>query len=68
MKKDDETITDKSTRKIAAAAPVPLEKGDMYTLFKDKNGKAVSSRIYSVPGFEVSFPDQNDVQLLAAQK
>lgn len=62
------TITSTSSRKAIAAAPVPLENGDMQTPFKDKNGKEVSSRIYSVPGFEVSFPDQNDVQLLAAQK
>lgn len=68
VRQNDETITSKSSRKIAAAAPVPLEGGDMATLFKDKNGKEVSSRIYSVPGFELSFPDQNDVQLLAAQK
>lgn len=68
VKKEDVTITNKSGRKIAAATPVPLADGDMQTLFKDKNGKEVQSRIYSVPGFEVSFPDQNDVQLLAAQK
>lgn len=51
-----------------AAAPVGISDKDMATVFVDKDGKEVRSRIYSVPGFEVSFPDQNDVQLLAAAK
>lgn len=51
-----------------AATPVGLTDKDMRTVFTDKDGKEVKSRIYSVPGFENSFPDQNDVQLLAAGK
>lgn len=49
---------------------LPVEVGDscMKTVFIDKDGKNVKSRIFSVPGFENTFPDQNDVQLLAAQK
>lgn len=38
------------------------------TTFFGKDGSEVKSRIYSVPGFENTFPDQNDVQLLAAQQ
>lgn len=38
------------------------------TVFFGKDGKEVKRRIYSVPGFENTFPDQNDVQLLAAQQ
>lgn len=57
-----------STRTHAAAAPTPLHDGDMRTMFIGKDGERVKSRIYSVPGFENTFPDQNDVQLLAAQK
>lgn len=38
------------------------------TVFFGNDGKEVKSRIYSVPGFENTFPDQNDVQLLAAQQ
>lgn len=55
-------------RTNAASMPVGISGNDMRTVFTDKNGKEVSSRIYSVPGFELSFPDQNDVQLLAAEK
>lgn len=64
----DETLAANSNMKNNAAIPLPVEKGDMYTIFSDKNGKEVRSRIYSVPGFEASFPDQNDVQLLSAEK
>lgn len=62
------TVPASSARTHAAAAPVPLRDGDMRTTFAGKDGKQVKSRIYSVPGFENTFPDQNDVQLLAAQK
>lgn len=64
----DETILANSNRKNKAAFPLPVDNKDMRTLFYAKDGKEVKSRIYSVPGFEASFPDQNDVQLLAAQK
>lgn len=37
-------------------------------VFFDKDGKEKKSRIYSVPHFGNTFPDQNDVQLMAAQK
>lgn len=36
--------------------------------FFDKEGKEVKNRIFSVPHFGKTFPDENDVQLLAAQK
>lgn len=36
--------------------------------FFKADGSLVKNRIFSVPGFSLSFPDQNDVQLLAAQK
>lgn len=64
----DETILANSNRKGKAAIPLSIDKNDMHTVFIGKDGKEVKGRIYSVPGFEVSFPDQNDVQLLAAQK
>ncbi len=57
-----------NSREKKAALPIPVEKNEMHTIFTDKDGKEINSRIYSVPGFEVSFPDQNDVQLLAAEK
>ena len=64
----DETIAANSNHKNKAAFPMPVGKEDMRTIFTGKDGKEVKSRIYSVPGFEASFPDQNDVQLLAAEK
>lgn len=54
-------------RTHVSASPVSVNGKDMRTVFT-KGGKEVHNRIYSVPGFENSFPDQNDVQLLAAEK
>lgn len=67
-KPKDETLVVNSNMQGKAAIPLPVDNGDMRTVFTGKDGKEVKSRIYSVPGFEVSFPDQNDVQLLAAEK
>ncbi len=64
----DETIVADGNRKNKSAMPLPIDKTDMRTIFFGKDGKEAKSRIYSVPGFEASFPDQNDVQLLAAEK
>lgn len=36
--------------------------------FFKEDGSPVKNRIYSVPRFDAAFPDQNDVQLVAAQK
>ena len=38
------------------------------SIFFDKNGKEVKHRIFSVPHFGNIFPDQQDVQILAANK
>ena len=38
------------------------------SIFFDKNGKEVKHRIFSVPHFGYTFPDQQDVQILAANK
>ena len=38
------------------------------SIFFDKNGKEVKHRIFSVPHFRNTFPDQQDVQILAANK
>lgn len=38
------------------------------SIFFDKNGKEVKHRIFSVPHFGNTFPDQQDVQILAATK
>ena len=38
------------------------------SIFFDKNGKEVKHRIFSVPHFGNTFPDQQDVQIVAASK
>ena len=38
------------------------------SIFFDKNGKEVKHRIFSVPHFGNTFPDQQDVQIVAAGK
>ena len=38
------------------------------SIFFDKNGKEVKHRIFSVPHFGNTFPDQQEVQILAANK
>ena len=39
-----------------------------FSIFFDKNGKEVKHRIFSVPHFGKTFPDQQDVQIVAASK
>lgn len=39
-----------------------------HSVFFDSKGQVVKHRIFSVPHFGNTFPDQNDVQLLAANK
>ena len=41
---------------------------DRFSIFFDKNGKEVKHRIFSVPHFGNTFPDQQDVQIVAASK
>ena len=39
-----------------------------FSIFFDKNGKGVKHRIFSVPHFGNTFPDQQDVQIVAASR
>ena len=39
-----------------------------FSIFFDKNGKEVKHRIFSVPHFGKTFPDQQDVQIVAASR
>ena len=39
-----------------------------FSIFFDKSGKEVKHRIFSVPHFGNTFPDQQDVQIVAASK
>ena len=43
-------------------------KAGMASIFFDKEGREVKHRIFSVPHFGNTFPDQQDVQILAANK
>lgn len=45
----------------------PRKTGGRSRFFKE-DGNPVKNRIYSVPRFDATFPDQNDVQLVVAQK
>lgn len=53
---------------VLAATPDTLEGDGKASIFFGKDGKEVKHRIFSVPHFGNTFPDQNDVQLLAANK
>ena len=50
-----------------SAAPDTVMAG-MASIFFDKDGKEVKHRIFSVPHFGNTFPDQQDVQILAANQ
>ena len=50
-----------------SAAPDTAMAG-MGSIFFDKDGKEVKHRIFSVPHFGNTFPDQQDVQILAANQ
>ena len=50
-----------------SAAPDTAMAG-MTSIFFDKDGKEVKHRIFSVPHFGNTFPDQQDVQILAANQ
>ena len=63
-----------STAEATKQAEKPLqEKVGLHTAyamprFKDAEGKPLKNRIYSVPGFRRTFPDLQDVQIVAARK
>ena len=50
------------------AGLVPCDTSKDASIFLDKDGKEVKHRIFSVPNFGNTFPDQQDVQLVAANK
>lgn len=50
-------------------SPAPdTAKPGQVSIFLDKDGKEVKHRIFSVPNFGNTFPDQQDVQIIAANK
>ncbi len=62
---DDLTQEAAGTGSETAAA---ADSSNTPSIFFDKNGKEVKHRIFSVPHFGNTFPDQQDVQILAANK
>ena len=62
---DDLTQEAAGTGSETAAA---ADSSNTPSIFFDKNGKEVKPRIFSVPHFGNTFPDQQDVQILAANK
>ena len=65
---DYEAISFTPIDRTPAAKPVGVDSGAMGTKFYLSDGSLRKSRIFSVPGYERCFPDQNDVQLVAAQQ
>lgn len=62
----DSVVTDTVTADTKAlSVPIPMNSPSR---FFDKDGKLVKHRIYSVPHFGRTFPDMNDVQLVAANQ
>lgn len=68
---ESESINGKGGKTLGSQSVVEFPLSDTIKVssrFFKADGTLVKNRIYSVPGFSLSFPDQNDVQLLAAQK
>ena len=53
---------------IGSETDAAADSSNTPSIFFDKNGKEVKHRIFSVPHFGNTFPDQQDVQILAATK
>ena len=58
----------KAMKKDELSAAPDTAMAGMASIFFDKDGKEVKHRIFSVPHFGNTFPDQQDVQILAANK
>jgi len=67
--KADDAKADGAKADDELSATPDTAKGDgMPSIFFDKDGREVKHRIFSVPHFGNTFPDQQDVQLLAANR
>ena len=53
---------------IGSETDAAADSSNTPSIFFDKNGKEVKHRIFLVPHFGNTFPDQQDVQILAANK
>ena len=69
-KGQDSKVVDslKAMKKDELSAAPDTAMAGMASIFFDKDGKEVKHRIFSVPHFGNTFPDQQDVQILAANQ
>ena len=58
----------KAMKKDELSAAPDTAMAGMASIFFDKDGKEVKHRIFSVPHFGNTFPDQQDIQILAANQ
>ena len=58
----------KAMKKDELSAAPDTAMAGMASIFFDKDGKEVKHRIFSVPHFGNTFPDQQDVQIVAASR
>lgn len=63
----DKTVAEDLKKDELSVTPDTAQSGKP-SIFFDKDGKEVKHRIFSVPHFGNTFPDQQDVQILAATK
>ena len=62
-----ETVAEDLKKDELSVTPDTASDGS-FSIFFDKNGKEVKHRIFSVPHFGNTFPDQQDVQIVAASR
>lgn len=65
---EEKQMVEMDTASLLPADTLQVANPPYDSRFFHSDGQPVKNRIYSVPGYSKSFPDQNDVQLLAAQK
>ena len=63
-----EAVASAKTDNETAVSSVATGNVTTSSRFFNADGSVARHRIYSVPGYDVSFPDQNDVQLTAAHQ
>lgn len=68
LKEKGEEGQEIATQKGAEPLPIPPSPAASRSRFFRPDGSPVRNRIHSVPSFKDAFPDQNDVQLLSAQR
>lgn len=67
-KEDEDKTVAEDLKKDELSVMPDTAQGGKPSIFFDKDGKEVKHRIFSVPHFGNTFPDQQDVQILAATK